>query len=199
MNKLAALAILPWIALAGCHQDAPEPVPAVPVPAAHVIHDPPRPVAPVVVAASRPSLKPRIIRVSHPRPTHPRPTPTDRPHRIIYETVPPVLAKEDPTDARMNQYLLEHNALPSIPREPVSGPVSSIADPGPDYHETFNGQTDNVQDARGQAVGGQVWVNTRTGIYHYPGTRWYGATAEGHYMSESEARSQGYVAAANGQ
>jgi hypothetical protein len=24
----------------------------------------------------------------------------------------------------------------------------------------------------------QVWVNTATGIYHYPGTRWYGNTSE---------------------
>src|SRR6266403_2605661 len=38
----------------------------------------------------------------------------------------------------------------------------------------------------------QVWVNTATGIYHYPGTRWYGNTKQGKFMSETDARAQGY-------
>jgi hypothetical protein len=45
----------------------------------------------------------------------------------------------------------------------------------------------------------QVWVNTATGIYHYPGTRWYGNTKQGKFMSEKDARAQGYRAARNGQ
>lgn len=47
--------------------------------------------------------------------------------------------------------------------------------------------------------GAQVWVNTKSGVYHYPGARFYGNTQEGVYMSESEAQSSGYHAAANGQ
>jgi hypothetical protein len=38
----------------------------------------------------------------------------------------------------------------------------------------------------------QVWVNTRSGIYFRPGTRWYGNTKEGRYMTEAEAVRQGY-------
>jgi hypothetical protein len=45
----------------------------------------------------------------------------------------------------------------------------------------------------------QVWVNTATGIYHYPGTRWYGNTKQGKFMSEKDAIAQGYSAARNGQ
>jgi len=45
----------------------------------------------------------------------------------------------------------------------------------------------------------QVWVNTKTGIYHYPGTRWYGKTNQGKFMSEKDAIAQGYRAARNGQ
>jgi hypothetical protein len=45
----------------------------------------------------------------------------------------------------------------------------------------------------------QVWVNTATGIYHYPGTRWYGNTKQGKFMSEKDAIAQGYRAAKNGQ
>ena len=32
----------------------------------------------------------------------------------------------------------------------------------------------------------RVWVNAATGIYHYPGTRWYGNTNQGEFMSEAE-------------
>jgi hypothetical protein len=45
----------------------------------------------------------------------------------------------------------------------------------------------------------QVWVNTATGIYHYPGTRWYGNTKQGKFMTEKDAIAQGYRAARNGQ
>jgi hypothetical protein len=31
----------------------------------------------------------------------------------------------------------------------------------------------------------RVWVNTDSGVYHCPGTRWYGATKEGKYMTRS--------------
>lgn len=45
----------------------------------------------------------------------------------------------------------------------------------------------------------QVWVNTATGVYHYPGTRWYGHTKQGKFMNEKDAIAQGYRAARNGQ
>jgi hypothetical protein len=45
----------------------------------------------------------------------------------------------------------------------------------------------------------QVWVNTATGIYHYPGTRWYGRINQGKFMTEKDAIAQGFRAARNGQ
>jgi hypothetical protein len=45
----------------------------------------------------------------------------------------------------------------------------------------------------------RVWVNTATGVYHYPGTRWYGNTKPGKFMNEKDALAQGYRAARNGQ
>jgi len=36
-----------------------------------------------------------------------------------------------------------------------------------------------------------VWVNTRSGVYHCPGTRYYGNTKNGQYMTQAEAQKQG--------
>ena len=38
----------------------------------------------------------------------------------------------------------------------------------------------------------QVWVNPRTRVFHLQGSRWYGATKDGAYMSEQEALAAGY-------
>jgi hypothetical protein len=45
------------------------------------------------------------------------------------------------------------------------------------------------------ATGGQFWVNTKSGAYWRPGTRYYGKTREGKYTSEAEAIRAGYHAA----
>ena len=37
-----------------------------------------------------------------------------------------------------------------------------------------------------------VWVNTNSGVYHCPGTRYYGATKAGQFMSEETARTAGF-------
>src|ERR1700676_2987149 len=41
---------------------------------------------------------------------------------------------------------------------------------------------------------GMVWVNTDSGIYHKPGTRYYGKTKQGKYMTEADAQKAGYRA-----
>lgn len=38
----------------------------------------------------------------------------------------------------------------------------------------------------------QVWVNTSSGVFHCPGTRYYGATKAGRYLKQAAARSAGY-------
>ncbi len=39
-----------------------------------------------------------------------------------------------------------------------------------------------------------VWVNTRSSVYHCPGTEFYGKTARGEYLREAEAISRGHRA-----
>ena len=39
---------------------------------------------------------------------------------------------------------------------------------------------------------GQVWVNTETGVYHREGSRFYGTTRKGKYMTEQDAIQAGY-------
>ena len=44
-----------------------------------------------------------------------------------------------------------------------------------------------------------VWLNTRTGIYHEKGMRWYGRTREGAYVCRKDADAAGYRDTRNGQ
>ena len=50
--------------------------------------------------------------------------------------------------------------------------------------------SDNSRSSE-QASGAKVWVNTKSGVYHCSGTRWYGTTKNGEYMTEAQARAAG--------
>ena len=44
-----------------------------------------------------------------------------------------------------------------------------------------------------------VWLNERSGIFHFAGGRWYGRTDDGGYICERDAVSDGDRASRNGQ
>ena len=44
-----------------------------------------------------------------------------------------------------------------------------------------------------------VWLNTKTGVWHEKGMRWYGRTREGSYVCRKEAAAAGYRDTGNGQ
>jgi len=37
-----------------------------------------------------------------------------------------------------------------------------------------------------------VWVNTDSGVYHKAGSKWYGKTKQGKFMTEAEAKAASY-------
>ena len=44
-----------------------------------------------------------------------------------------------------------------------------------------------------------VWLNIPTGVFHFKGQRWYGATKSGAYVCKKEAEKEGDRATRNGQ
>ncbi len=54
-----------------------------------------------------------------------------------------------------------------------------------------------VKASRTENPGVTVWVNTDSGTYHCAGARWYGKTHAGEYMTQKQARDQGYHPAGN--
>jgi hypothetical protein len=54
-----------------------------------------------------------------------------------------------------------------------------------------NPPADQAPDTRQGNPEARVWVNTNSGVYHCPGTRWYGRTKQGAYMSQREAQEKG--------
>jgi hypothetical protein len=51
-----------------------------------------------------------------------------------------------------------------------------------------------VKEWYGASSAAKVWANKDTMVYHCPSDKWYGKTANGTYMSESDAKAQGYKA-----
>ena len=44
-----------------------------------------------------------------------------------------------------------------------------------------------------------VWLNTRSGVYHLEGERWFGRTWDGKFLCEKAARAEGDRETRNGQ
>jgi hypothetical protein len=68
---------------------------------------------------------------------------------------------------------------------PAPAPHTPVAPVSPSAASAAVQSTEGNPDVR-------VWVNTATGVYHCPGSRWYGNTKQGEYMTQAEAQKKHY-------
>jgi hypothetical protein len=69
---------------------------------------------------------------------------------------------------------------------PASTATAAPAKPAP----AATSKTDTMAPAPGGGAD-KVWLNTASNVYHCPGTRYYGTTKAGAYMTEAEAKAKG--------
>jgi len=80
--------------------------------------------------------------------------------------------------------------------KPAAASSASTADASATQEsKTRASATSTTAQKPAEKSAGMVWVNTESGIYHKPGTRWYGKTKKGKYMLEADAIKAGYKAA----
>ena len=83
-------------------------------------------------------------------------------------------------------------AKPATANTPAAKPASSSASAASSPASPKPAATQQTRPAN---TTGMVWVNTDSGIYHKSGTRYYGKTKQGKYMTEADAIKAGYRAA----
>jgi hypothetical protein len=82
-------------------------------------------------------------------------------------------------------------SLKPVSPTPATSPVAATSAVS---SSTTAKATNRVEPTGTPAAGGgpgMVWVNTETHVYHQQGSRWYGRTKHGKYMSEQDATKEG--------
>jgi len=91
-------------------------------------------------------------------------------------------------------------SVPSPAPSPSNPKAAAPAAPSPEVPPPAPAASAKASaSAQGSPGSGMVWVNTETGVYHKEGSRYYGKTKQGKYMSEADAVKAGYRAAKNEQ
>jgi hypothetical protein len=86
------------------------------------------------------------------------------------------------------------------PASPSPAPKPKAASPTPNPAPASSAAPAKTSPvSQGSPGAGMVWVNTDSGVYHKEGSRYYGKTKNGKYMSETDAIKAGFHAAKNDQ
>lgn len=88
-------------------------------------------------------------------------------------------------------------ATPTMAAPPPMAPAAAPAKPRVAAPTGAGGFTADTQAKAHCPTDTVVWVNTKSGIYHFAGTHNYGTTKEGTYMCEADAKAAGDRAAEN--
>ena len=91
----------------------------------------------------------------------------------------------------------ESTTTPQTPANPPAAPATTPENkPAPPTTGAGSAAAATNQTPQ-PSPSGTVWVNTVSGIYHKPGSRYYGKTRKGQYMTEADALRAGYRPAEN--
>ncbi len=83
-------------------------------------------------------------------------------------------------------------AAPAPAPAPVQASLPKPVPAAPAARPTGAGQFSSEAEAKARCPADKVvWVNTKSHIYHYAGTRSYGTTKQGAYMCEADASAAG--------
>jgi hypothetical protein len=138
--------------------------------------------------------KPGIARTGKP-PAVDQPTTVHQPAkpRIARTGKPP--AVDQPTTVHQPQGAMRTGKPPA-----VGQPTTVHQPPKQGIAPATRATTEEATNAPAPGGGhGLVWVNTESHVYHREGSRFYGTTKKGKYMTEQDATKEGDRAAAKGQ
>jgi len=110
-------------------------------------------------------------------------------------------AQQSGDQAKPDQSAPKDSAKPKKSGAPAETPAKAPADSSATTPASASASTTPAnkpaaaQQPRPANGGGMVWVNTESRVYHKPGSRYYGKTKQGKYMTEADAIKAGYHAA----